>query len=158
MLVQSSCSAGWLTALARWLNRVAAGRLTRMVQRECRAHRSGGTGAVGAHGRCCGRARRGARVHGGAEPQGGVMEHDYETIATITVLRCRRTGQYAAAREDGCGEAGFETLDALMAVQCAAIVRELRKRPTLPELPAVLPAPDPLPRASLPDAVAGERP
>ena len=86
------------------------------------------------------------------------MEHDYETIAVVTVLRCRRTGLYAAARENGCGEAGFETLDALMAVQGSAIVRELRKRPTQPELLAVLPAPDPLPRASLPDAGAGERP
>jgi hypothetical protein len=70
-------------------------------------------------------------------------EHDYETIATITVLRCKHTGKYAAIRSDGQGDAEFETLDALLAVQGEAIVRELRKRPTQPELVAVDPAHDP---------------
>lgn len=69
-------------------------------------------------------------------------EHDYETIATIKVLRDKRDSKYGAITEFGLhieGLGDHDTIDALMARVAEVIRQELRTRPTQDELPAVDP-------------------
>jgi hypothetical protein len=85
-----------------------------------------------------------------------MSEHDYEAVALIKVQRCKQTGKYGAITEFEVhreGDAGFDTVGNLLVVVGENIARELRSRPTQPDLtPTVLPAPEPIDPHSEPRA------
>jgi hypothetical protein len=65
------------------------------------------------------------------------MTNDYEVLATVTVLRSRRTGEYAcnvSFQVHGEARQGFPTIDGTMSVAADLIRDELHTRPTEPEL------------------------
>lgn len=60
-------------------------------------------------------------------------DNDYETVSTVRVMRCKRTGEYGVHcdfPQHAEARAGFSTVGTAMQVAADILVEELRSRPT----------------------------